>query len=159
MLTYTTRAGNGRTVRRTRTAFCVLVWVGVLALSWNAADAQPMACCLPSGSCELLSNQDCSAVDGVISEGTLSCEGLECVGCCFNEGEPGVCEDPVPAAVCINGGGEFGIGVCSNGSGNPGGCASARTTTAPALGWPGLAILTVLLVWITSSKVATRLHR
>jgi hypothetical protein len=143
-------------VKPTHAALSALVCTGVLALSWNVAGAQPMACCLPNGTCAELSIQDCTAADGVISQGTASCEGLVCVGCCITEPAE-VCEDPVPAAVCINSGREFGIGVCSNGSGNVGSCVSARLrATAPLLGWPGLAILTVFLVWITRSRYATR---
>lgn len=70
----------------------------VIRASWSSFSCQPGVgpCCLPDGSCEVLTTSDCSNMGGIYQGDGPSCDGISCpdpiVACCF-EGKFGGCLD------------------------------------------------------------------
>ncbi|TVQ54792.1 MAG: hypothetical protein EA377_04830, partial [Phycisphaerales bacterium] len=91
-------------------------------------------CCLPAGFCEVLTESQCAAQQGLFLGEDVPCSSVNCINlfgaCCYDDDS---CETPVPQAFCINEGGTWlGSGTdCSNDAcGDPVGACCIEVTGA-----------------------------
>lgn len=76
------------------------VFLDRMALLGGIGDTSTAACCLPDGSCEVLTSDECATAGGVFRGIGTTCDGSVCLGACC---EPqGVCTDTTVAACSGN---------------------------------------------------------